>query len=411
MSLTFESLRRAVLPAVSGAPERSGTGGADPIRTRIVSIDLLRGTVMVLMALDHTRDFFAAGGFNPRDVAEPTLFLTRWITHFCAPTFIFLAGISAYLYGAQGRSAGAVSRFLLTRGVWLVLIEFTIVRLGWTFSLRFNHLALQVIFAIGAAMMALAVLVHLPRWAIAAVGIGMIAGHNMLDGIKAGQFGAAAPIWNVLHQPGLLMLSPDLTLFVLYPLIPWIGVMAAGYALGPVFGLDRAARRRWLVALGAAVTAGFIILRASNLYGDGAPWTAHDGLVATLLSFINCEKYPPSLLYLAMTIGPALLLLAAFENARGRLADCIAIFGSVPLFYYVAHLFLIHALAVAFAWATIGETAWLFGSLAAGKPAGYGLGLAGVYAVWVAVVVALFPLCRAFAAIKRRGRAWWWSYL
>jgi uncharacterized membrane protein len=410
MSLTFDSLRRAVLPAGSRAPERSDRAGPPALRTRIVSIDLVRGLVMVLMALDHTRDFFAAGGFNPRDVTEPALFLTRWITHFCAPTFIFLAGISAYLY-AQGRGTDAVSRFLLTRGAWLVLIEFTVVRLGWTFSLRFNHLVMQVIFAIGASMMALAALVYLPRWAIAAAGIAMIAGHNLLDAIKADELGPAAPIWNVLHQPGLLTLSPDLTLFVLYPLIPWIGVMAAGYALGPVFGLDRAARRRRLVALGAAVTAGFVILRASNLYGDGAPWSAHDGVVASMLSFINCEKYPPSLLYLAMTLGPALLLLAAFENARGRLADCIAIFGSVPLFYYVAHLFLLHALAVLFAWATIGDTAWLFGSLAVGKPAGYGLGLAGVYAVWVAVVVALFPLCRVFAAIKRRGRAWWWSYL
>jgi uncharacterized membrane protein len=370
MSLTFESLRRAVLPAGSTAPERSDRDGATALRTRIVSIDLVRGLVMVLMALDHTRDFFAAGAFNPREVTEPALFLTRWITHFCAPTFIFLAGISAYLYGAQGRSTGAVSRFLLTRGAWLVLIEFTVVRLGWTFSLRFNHLVMQVIFAIGVSMMALAALVYLPRWAIAAAGIAMIAGHNLLDAIKAEQLGLAAPIWNVLHQPGLLTLSPDLTLFVLYPLIPWIGVMAAGYALGPVFGLDRAVRRRWLVALGAAVTAGFVILRASNLYGDGAPWTAHDGVVATVLSFINCEKYPPSLLYLTMTIGPALLLLAAFENARGRLADCIVIFGSVPLFYYVAHLFLLHALAVAFAWTMVGDTAWLFGSLAAGKPAG-----------------------------------------
>src|SRR5262245_19072926 len=185
MSLTFESLRRAVAPAADRAPETSGTNGTTAHRTRIVSIDLVRGLIMVLMALDHTRDFFAAGGFNPRDVAEPALFLTRWITHFCAPTFIFLAGISAYLYAAEGRSIGAVSRFLLTRGAWLVLLEFTIVQLGWTFSLRFNHLVLQVIFAIGAAMIALAVLVHLPRWAIAAAGIAMIAGHNMLDGIKA----------------------------------------------------------------------------------------------------------------------------------------------------------------------------------------------------------------------------------
>jgi len=199
MSLTFESLRRAIASAADRAPERSGISGATALRTRIVSIDLVRGLVMVLMALDHTRDFFAPGAFNPRDVAEPALFLTRWITHFCAPTFIFLAGISAYLYAAQGRSTGAVSRFLLTRGAWLVLIEFTVVRLGWTFSLRFNHLVIQVIFAIGVSMIALAALVYLPRWAIAAVGLAMIAGHNLLDAIKAEQLGLAAPIWNVLH--------------------------------------------------------------------------------------------------------------------------------------------------------------------------------------------------------------------
>ena len=412
MSVAFELWRRTAAQASSTALERPGPDGATAaIRARIVSIDLMRGVVMLLMALDHTRDFFAVGGFNPRDVAEPALFLTRWVTHFCAPMFIFLAGISAYLYGAQGRSTGAVSRFLLTRGFWLVLIELTVVRVGWTFSLQFDHLVLQVIFAIGASMMALALLVHLPRWAIAAVGIAMIAGHNLLDGIKPGQFGAAAPIWNVLHQPGLVMLSPDLAVFVLYPLIPWIGVMAAGYALGPIFGFDRATRMRWLLGLGAAITAGFIVLRASNLYGDPSPWLAQQGLIATVLGFINCEKYPPSLLYLAMTIGPSLLLLAAFERARGRLVDWIAIFGSVPLFYYVVHLFLIHALALGFAWATIGHAGWLLGSSAVGKPAGYGLGLAGVYAVWLAVVVALFPLCRWFAAIKRRRTEWWWSYL
>src|SRR5262245_61833368 len=199
MSLTFESLRRAVLPAAARAPEKSGTGRDAAIRTRIVSIDLLRGTVMVLMALDHTRHFFAARGFHPPAVAEPALFLTRWITHFCAPTFIFLAGISAYLYGAQGRSADAVSRFLLTRGVWLVLIEFTIVRLGWTFSLRFNHLVLQVIFAIGAAMIAFAVLVHLPRWAIAAAGIGVVA--TMLSFINC-EKSAVTALSGDDHRPG-----------------------------------------------------------------------------------------------------------------------------------------------------------------------------------------------------------------
>jgi uncharacterized membrane protein len=411
MSLTLEPLRRDLLPAGSATLEHPVLVGSTASRTRIASIDLLRGLVMVLMALDHTRDFFAGGTFNPRDVAEPALFLTRWITHFCAPVFIFLAGVSAFLYGAQGRSSGELSRFLLTRGFWLVLMEFTVVRLGWTFSLHFDHLVTQVIFAIGASMIALAALVHLPRWAIAAVGIAMIAGHNLLDPIKAAQFGAAAPVWNLLHQPGPVELAGGIKLFALYPLIPWIGVMAAGYALGPVFKLDRDARVRALLSLGATVTVGFVLLRTINLYGDPTPWSVQDSLLATALSFINCEKYPPSLLYLAMTLGPALLLLAAFEDARGRLANWITVFGRVPFFYYVVHIFLIHALAVLFAWATIGNSAWLFGGLGGGKPAGYGLGLVGVYAVWLAVVVALFPLCRWFAAAKRRGRAWWWSYL
>ena len=283
---------------------------------------------MVLMASTHTRDFFALGSFNPRDVAEPALFLTRWITHFCAPTFIFLAGISAFLYGAQGRSPGGQPLPAHARSL-AGADRFTVVRLGWTFSLHFDRLVMQVIFAIGVSMMALALLVYLRPWAIAVVAIAFIAGHNILDGIKAEQFGAAAPIWNLLHQPGPVAISPHLVLYVLYPLIPWIGVMAAGYALGPIFRFDRAVRMRWLIGLGAAVTAGFIALRASNLYGDPAGWAMHDSLLATALSFINCEKYPPSLLYIAMTIGPSLLLLAAFTRPRPA-GGFDATFGSVP---------------------------------------------------------------------------------
>ncbi len=403
MSITLEPVRRDVVSAgnvVAGKFPRV----AAQARVRIVSIDLLRGVVMVLMALDHARDFFGAGALNPRDVTEPALFLTRWITHVCAPVFIFLAGTSAFLHGAQGRGSGAVSRFLLTRGLWLIVLEWTVVRFGWTFSLIPSRLVAQVIFAIGVSMIALAVLVHLPRWLIASVGVAMIGGHNLLDGIKAEQFGAAAPLWNLLHQPAMLELAPGLRFFVLYPLIPWIGVMAAGYAFGPVFRLDRATRMRWLISLGVAITAGFVMLRATNLYGDPAPWVAHDSLIATALSFINCEKYPPSLLYLAMTIGPALLLLAAFERARGPLAEWIATFGKVPLFYYVVHLFALHALAVLYAW-------WLAGfEPLLGKPDGYGLGLGSIYAVWLAVVIGLTPLCRWFAAVKRGG-GWWWSYL
>src|SRR6516225_4632724 len=326
-----------------------------PSRSRLNSIDFLRGLVMIVMALDHTRDFFAAGGFNPRDVTEPALFLTRWITHFCAPTFVFLAGISAFLYGTE-RKTSDVSRYLFTRGCWLVLIEFTVVRFGWTFGFHIDYLVIQVIFAIGASMIALAALVHLPRWAIATVGLALIAGHNLFDGIKAEQFGAAAPVWNLLHQPAALDLTHGFKLIVLYPLIPWIGVMAAGYALGPLFRLKRETRARQVFAIGALSTVGFVFLRATNLYGDPAPWTVQNGVVATALSFIDCEKYPPSLLFLAMTLGPALMLLAVSDGAQGTITGWIMTFGRVPLFFYIAHIYLLHATAILFAWITIGGT-------------------------------------------------------
>ena len=374
-------------------------------RTRLNSIDFLRGLVMVLMALDHTRDFFTAGGFNPRDVTEPALFLTRWITHFCAPTFIFLAGISAFLYGTE-RKTTEVSRYLFTRGCWLVLIQFTIVRFGWTFSFKIDYLVIQVIFAIGASMITLAALVHLPRWAIATFGLALIAGHNLFDGIKAEQLGAAAPVWHLLHQPGALDLTRGFKLIVLYPLIPWIGVMAAGYALGPLFRLKRETRVRQLFAIGALTTVGFVLLRATNLYGDPTPWAVQNGVLATVLSFINCEKYPPSLLFLAMTLGPALMLVAVSDGARGIIAGWITTFGRVPLFYYIAHIYLLHASAIVFAQITTGA-----GFAASHKPDGYGLGLAGIYTVWLAVVILLYPLCYWFAAIKRRRVEWWWSYL
>jgi uncharacterized membrane protein len=260
-------------------------------------------------------------------------------------------------------------------------------------------------------MIALALLVLLPRVAIVAIGLAMILGHNALDGIKPGTFGAWAPLWNVLHQSGMIEPGMGIKLFVLYPLVPWIGVMAVGYALGPVFLLERDARRRWLGGLGLATVTGFVLLRASNLYGDPAPWVSYDSLLATVLSFINCEKYPPSLLYVAMTLGPALLLLAAFDGVRGRVADVITTYGRVPFFYYIAHIFLLHALAVLFSWLIIGEMAWLFRPFPGSRPSGYGLGLPGIYLVWLGVIAALYPLCRWFAALKRRRSEWWWTYL
>ena len=402
------------LPRAAGsvAPETWTGETSLAARARLDSIDLLRGLVMVLMVLDHTRDFFATGGFNPRDVNDPALFLTRWVTHFCAPVFVFLAGISAFLYGVCGRTMREVSRFLFTRGLWLVLLELTIVRFAWTFSV-FPHLVLlQVIWAIGMSMVVLSALIYLPRWAIGTIGIGMIAGHNLLDGIQAEQLGELGWLWNVLHQPALLHPTTDVAVFALYPLIPWIGVMAAGYALGSLMLLEPASRRRRLVRLGVGVTLGFVLLRASNLYGDPAPWVLHDEISATVLSFVNTEKYPPSALYLAMTLGPALIAMAAFDSAKGKLVRFFVIFGRVPLFYYVAHLLLLHTMALAFAAAVHDDVAWLFGGLPIeAKPDGYGLGLPGVYLVWMIAVAVLYQPCRWFDEVKRRRSEAWLSYL
>jgi uncharacterized membrane protein len=368
---------------------------------RIVSVDVLRGLVMALMALDHTRDFFGSGGFNPRDVAEPALFLTRWITHICAPTFIFLAGLSAFLYG-RTRSAGELSRFLITRGIWLILIDFTLIKFGWRFEFDFYRLGAGVIFAIGASMIVLAALVWLPRWVIATVALVMIAGHNLFDGLRAEHFGALSWAWHLLHERGQVPLGERANLYVIYPLIPWAGVMAAGYALGPVMQRAPEARQRLLFMLGAAITLGFVLLRATNLYGDPAPWLPQETWLSTLLSFLNCEKYPPSLLYLMMTLGPALMLLAAFEHARGVFANVLGAFGQVPFFFYVVHIYLIHALAAVTGFAVTGAL------MSTPK---IGLGLPGVYLVWLGVLVLLYPLCRWFAGLKQRRSEWWLSYL
>jgi uncharacterized membrane protein len=242
------------------------------------------------------------------------------------------------------------------------------------------------------------------------VAVVIIAGHNLLDGIRAETLGSARWVWYFLHQPGLVRLGNGTSIFVLYPLIPWIGVMAAGYALGPVMQLDGEARRRSLLRLGAAVTAGFVLLRATNLYGDPEPWTTQENWSATVLSFLNCEKYPPSLLFLMMTLGSALLLLEAFDKARGRVAQWLTTFGRVPFFFYVTHLYLVHRLAVGFVLAIAPDPSSASGPLSRERPA-VALSLAGVYLVWLCVLILLYPLCRWFAALKQRRTEWWWSYL
>src|SRR5262249_55282973 len=398
------------LPPLADALAQSG----QVARRRVNSIDLLRGLVMVLMALDHTRDFFAAGSMNPRDIAEPAVFLTRWVTHFCAPTFILLAGMSAHLYGARGRSTQECGRFLLTRGLLLILIELTLVPFGWRFNFDHTVFVFQVIWVIGASMVVLAGLVHLPRWIIAVVGLGIILGHNLLDGIRAEHVVAAGSpwtwVWNFLHQPGLLR-GGSWAVYPLYSLLPWVGVRATGYAIGPIMQLEQARRRRLLLWLGTGVCVGFVLLRASNLYGDPVAWTIRQDWLATALSFIDCEKYPASLLYLMMTLGPALIVLAVIEGASGRLAGLVTTIGRLPPLSHVLPLYLIHGLAVLFAAMTVGDSTWLFGGAPLHKPANYGLPLPGIYAVWLFVVITLYPVCQRFAELKQHRSEWWWSYI
>jgi len=368
---------------------------------RIASVDTLRGLVMVMMALDHTRDFFTSTGFSPRDVTDPPLFLTRWLTHFCAPTFILLAGLSAFLYG-RGKSLQELSRFLLVRGLWLILLDLTLIKFGWRFEFDFYRLGAGVIFVIGASMMVLAGLIWLPRWAIASFVLVMLAGHNLLDSVTADGLGDASWGWHVLHEPGLIPLGDSATFYILYPLIPWVGVMAGGYLLGPVMQLEQRERQRTLFHLGAVITVGFVAVRAANLYGDPTPWSDQEAWLWTMLSFLNCEKYPPSLLYLMMTLGPALMLLAWFDEARRRLASFFATFGRVPFFYYVTHIYLIHALAVVTGFA-------MTGVLTTTPEINFSLMV--IYCIWLLVIVLLYPICRWFAHLKETGSGWWWAYV
>ncbi|KAA0222371.1 DUF1624 domain-containing protein [candidate division KSB1 bacterium] len=409
MEIVLDAPRQELRLISSPRPNLNQTTLARP---RLDAIDWLRGLVMVIMVLDHTRDFLGASSVNPRDVNDSALFLTRWITHFCAPIFVFLAGVSAFLYASRGRGKSEISRFLLTRGLWLVFVELVVMRFAWTFSVQVDFIFLQVIWAIGVSMITLAGLVYLPRKAIAVFALVMIAGHNLLDGIRAESFGAASWLWMMLHEPGFVHPSEGKTLFMLYPLIPWIGVMAAGYVFGPIMLMEARQRRKWTFSLGLGATLLFVGLRAANVYGDPAAWTPQDNWLATSLAFINCEKYPPSLLFLTMTLGPALMALAGVHELKGKLARMVVTIGRTPFLFYVVHAFLIHAVTVIAAHALYGDTAWLFrGMPPMSKPENYGLSLPVIYAAWLAILVMLYPLCHWFAEVKQRRKDWWLSYL
>ncbi|MCB0790865.1 MAG: DUF1624 domain-containing protein [Flavobacteriales bacterium] len=389
------------------------------VRRRILSIDLLRGLVMVIMALDHVRDFFHYDAFvhDPLDPAHTgwALFFTRWITHFCAPVFVFLAGTSIYLQGLR-KSRRELTGFLLKRGFWLLVVEFVVITFAWSFQPGFPRLVMQVIAAIGFSMIAMAALIHLPYRAMLGLGLLIVFGHNVFDSIPSTHQGFW---WDLLRNGAFASytFAPGHFLLIIYPIVPWLGVMLLGYAVGRLYAPDFAApvRKRRLLQLGLGVIALFLVLRGINVYGDPSPWSVQSASWRTVLSFLDVTKYPPSLLYLCMTLGLALLFLAYAEPLTGRSAQAIIEYGRVPFFYYVLHFYLIHltcmVLFLARGHAFSEHTPPIHGVEFRFLIPGEGYHLTVVYFIWIGVVLALYPLCRWFSQLKQRNKAWWLSYL
>ncbi len=391
---------------------------------RLASVDILRGLVMVIMALDHTRDFLSFQRFAPEDMAHASaaLFFTRFITHYCAPVFSFLAGTGAFLATRRGKSLPQVSRFFFTRGLWLILLELTIIDFAWGFV---PWVQAGVIWVLGWSMVVMALIVWLPmRW-IAVLGVGMIATHNLLDPINPAAFGKFYWLWMYLHSPGRIQVTDHFLFSIRYVLIPWVGVMALGFAFGSV--LLRPDRRKWLLTLGICTTALFLVLRGLNLYGNGiaglpfgyprsaGPWSIEPALSLTVISFFNVLKYPPSLDYLLVTLGPSIILLGLIDRAKATrgLSHILMVFGRVPLCYYVLHLYLIHTVAILVSLA-FHQPIWHGTVIAdfAQRPLGYGHGLPFIYAIWILAVAILYLPCQWFMEFRSRHRDWaWLSYL
>lgn len=395
------------------------------LQKRILSIDIVRGIAMVIMALDHVRDYFhvTANTDDPLnlDTTTPALFFTRWVTHFCAPVFVFLSGTSVYLQSLR-KTRKALGFFLLKRGAWLILAEWTLIAFAWTFDPRFSLLPLQVIWAIGISMVILGalVLIRLPYKAMLILGILIVAGHNLLDMPESAPGFQAGFWWNLLHHGYFVTypLAPGHDFLMVYPFLAWTGVMIMGYCAGALFTAKYSPeqRKKLLLQTGAGLLLLFILLRGFNVYGDPHPWIPQSNGVYSLLSFFNVHKYPPSLLYLCITIGPALIMLALIEKTNNRFTTAMTIYGRTAFFYYILHLYLIHVVAAVFFFAG-GHT--MQQALASVKQVpfmfvlpGVGIGLAGVYGIWVGVVVLLYPLCKRYDRYKSAHREkWWLSYL
>jgi uncharacterized membrane protein len=392
-------------------PTYPATPAAERAAARIESIDVVRGAVMVLMALDHVRDYVTNLRFPPENLALGTaaLFATRWVTHFCAPAFFLLAGIGIGVYVQRGASLTETRRFLVTRGVWLIFLDLVVSAVGWQFGFTLVPAFALVIWALGWSMIIMALLVGLPRWLIATFALVLIGGHNLLDGVRPASFGALAALWHILHVPGFAVPGK---LLIAYPLVPWVGVMALGFVLASLYRWEATRRHKTLIWFGIVATVAFVALRAFNAYGNPLPWATQRTPALTVASFLNVFKYPPSLQFLLMTLGPVLVALALTENARGRVARWLQVYGRVPLFYYLVHIYLIHALAIALAFAQGGELRRIQAVIDPGSiPAWYGVSLPGVYLAWVIVVALMYWPCRWFGTLKAESDARWLRYL
>jgi uncharacterized membrane protein len=387
---------------------------------RIESIDILRGVIMLVMALDHVRDFFQAGALthDATNMATTTVavFFSRWITHFCAPTFVFLSGISAYIAGTR-RTKKELSIFLIKRGLWLVVIEVSIITLALTLNPFYNAFGLQVIWAIGWSMVLLGLLVRLPLRAIAVIGVILFFGHNVLDLMKLPDSGAEGVLLKIFltSKGSVVFLDKTHVLFVLYAILPWTSVMLLGYVFGSLYkpGYDAAKRKRTLITAGFTALALFLVLRAFNGYGDPAPWAVQTRPMFTFLSFLNVSKYPPSLMYLCMTLSVALLVLAFTERVRTGLARFFMVYGNVPFFYYVLHFYTIRILSIVLFFAQGFNTSQIITKDAPFlfRPANMGFNLGITYLIWLCIILSLYYPCKWFSGYKRTHTQWWLSYL
>jgi len=379
--------------------------------SRIAGIDVLRGAVMVLMALDHVRDYVTELRFTPENLARGSaaLFATRWVTHFCAPAFFLLAGLGIGISRQRETPAGALSRYLVGRGLWLLVLELIITPIGWRFSFDLLPAFALVLWALGWSMILMAALIHMPNSVLAALSILLIAGHNLFDLVQPQSLGRFGGWWIVLHGPGFAI--PNV-LLIGYPLVPWIAVMALGYTLAVFYQWDSARRRKYLMVMGTGAVLLFVALRAFNAYGNTFPWTPQRTPSLTVASFLNLRKYPPSLQFLLMTLGPTFIALALAERARGAFAHWLSVYGRVPLFFYVVHIFVAHALAVLLAFVQSGEWRRIpIITAPESLPDWYGIGLPGVYVAWMIVVLLLYYPCRWFARLKGTRTDWWLRYL